>query len=93
MVKSLPCVLPTQGATVLGALRHPGQVTCGLLGTKQKPTLIQRDNLRKNYTINQFSSFVGDKTVMGSYNLLAFICLKMELHWRSNPVGGVARTK
>jgi len=23
------------------------------------------------------------------YNLLAFICLKMELHWRSNPVGKV----
>jgi putative transposase len=24
------------------------------------------------------------------YTLLAFICLKMELHWRSNPVGKVA---
>ncbi|MEM4722140.1 MAG: transposase, partial [Candidatus Methanomethylicaceae archaeon] len=24
------------------------------------------------------------------YNLLAFICLKMELHWRSNPIGGEA---
>lgn len=23
------------------------------------------------------------------YNLLAFICLKMELHWRSNPIGKV----
>ena len=24
------------------------------------------------------------------YTLLAFICLKMELHWRSNPIGKVA---
>lgn len=23
------------------------------------------------------------------YTLLAFICLKMELHWRSNPIGKV----
>jgi len=23
------------------------------------------------------------------YALLAFICLKMELHWRSNPIGKV----
>ncbi len=24
------------------------------------------------------------------YTLLAFICLKMELHWRSNPIGKVS---
>ena len=24
------------------------------------------------------------------YTLLAFICLKMEMHWRSNPIGKVA---
>jgi len=66
MIKSLLCVLPTQGATVRGAFRHPGQVTYGLCGTKRKPTLCQRDNIRK-YTINQFSWFVGDQTVMGSY--------------------------
>ncbi len=25
------------------------------------------------------------------YNLLAFICLKMELNWRKNPMGNVHR--
>jgi len=25
------------------------------------------------------------------YILLAFICLKMELHWRSNPIGKVRK--
>ena len=25
------------------------------------------------------------------YTLLAFICLKMELHWRSNPIGKVRK--
>ena len=25
------------------------------------------------------------------YTLLAFICLKMEIHWRSNPVGKVQK--
>jgi len=25
------------------------------------------------------------------YRILAFICLKMELHWRSNPVGKVRK--
>jgi hypothetical protein len=58
-------VLPIQGATVQGAFRHSGQVTYGLCGTKRKPTLCQRDNLRKNYTVNQFSCFVGEQTVMG----------------------------
>jgi putative transposase len=25
------------------------------------------------------------------YTLLAFICLKMELHWKSNPIGKVRK--
>ena len=28
----------------------------------------------------------------GCNNLLAFICLKMELHWKSNPIGKVRKS-
>lgn len=72
-IKSLPGVFPVRsGATVRSAFRHPSQVTYGLLRTKQKPTFSQGDNLRK-YIKNQFSSFVGDKTVMENYGII--ICV------------------
>jgi putative transposase len=30
-----------------------------------------------------------EEWISACYTLLAFICLKMELHWRSNPIGKV----
>jgi len=65
LAKNLVGVLPDQaGATVWGALRHPGPIRSGLNGTKCKPTFCHGDNLRK-YSINQFSWFEGDPTAMG----------------------------
>jgi hypothetical protein len=66
-MKNLVGVLPDRaGATVRSALRHPGQITYGLYGTKYKPTFCHGDNLRK-YTINQFSWFVSGLPAMGNY--------------------------
>jgi hypothetical protein len=53
-LKNLICVLSAEWEkTVWGASGHPGHISCGLNGTKSRPTFCLGDNLRK-YNINHF---------------------------------------
>lgn len=48
--------------------------------------IIERLNKEFKRRTKPMEIIAGEKAC---YNLLAFICLKMELHWRSNPIGKV----
>jgi putative transposase len=48
--------------------------------------IIERLNKEFKRRTNPMEIIAGERAC---YNLLAFICLKMELHWRSNPIGKV----